>query len=101
MLVGGERVRHRTETVYDERGRTEKQRANLLQLADGTLDDSDVQETRYQYDELGRAYKTVYTDGSFTQVRFDASGQTVAESQQVAAGTALQWSEETKSCRQF
>ncbi len=41
--------------------------------------------TSYTYDAAGRVVRTTFDDGSFGEVRYDALGRKVAESQQVAA----------------
>ncbi|MCA9186710.1 MAG: RHS repeat-associated core domain-containing protein [Planctomycetales bacterium] len=55
MLIDGqpEDVRIRTETVYDKLGRRVAQRENIFQV-EMAVNDSDVLETTYEYDDAGR-----------------------------------------------
>ncbi|MEM7782867.1 MAG: putative Ig domain-containing protein [Planctomycetota bacterium] len=92
VLVNGVEMRHRSESVYDNRGRVYLTRSNIVHNNDGNHDESKVQETRFEFDDDGRVFRTTYADGSFGEVRFDALGRTVAESQRVSAGTTLIWS---------
>ena len=86
-LADGTVARHRTETVYDSWGRVETRRSNIRHdlTGAGNHDDSQVQETRYQYDARGNAIKTIFDNGSYQQVRFDSQNRKVAEAQQVSS----------------
>jgi RHS repeat-associated protein len=99
LIVAGVAVRHRTETVFDIQGRTLMQRSGIIQDESGMgkHDYSQVSETTYTYDDANRVVRTTYNDGSFAQVRYDALGRKIAESKQVAKGTALTWSPADRS----
>ena len=99
VLVAGEEIRHRTESVYDERGRVIAQISNIAVDADGIVDDSEAQRTEYIFDEIGRVERTIFDDGSFSQTRYDAEGRVVAESQQVGADNEIEWSTGDSSYR--
>jgi YD repeat-containing protein len=91
------RVRHRSETVYDDEGRVAAQRANIVQVEDaaGTLiaiDDSAVQTTSYGYDPFGNRTTTTFTDGSYIIVRYDDFGRQTAEMQQTDGLYLVDWS---------
>ncbi len=94
IVIAGETVRHRTETVFDERGRVVMQRSNIRHdlTGNGNHDDSDAQETSYEYDVRGNVVRTIYNDGSYAVVRYDDQGRKVAESTQVASDVELTWS---------
>ena len=99
VVINGVAQRHRTETVYDARGRVSSEKSNIVhdESGNGNHDDSNVQQTSFHYDENGNVARTTFDDGSFAQVRYDELGRRIAESQQVAAGTALVWSEAEQS----
>ncbi|MBA2115003.1 putative Ig domain-containing protein [Bremerella alba] len=97
----GAMVRYRMETIHDEQGRVETERANLIQVefADGNtlVDESQVQETSYQYDEFGQRTRTTLTDGSYMLMRYDEFGRTIAESTQIDGSINAVWSEAESS----
>ncbi|MDB4766928.1 hypothetical protein OAG71_04490, partial [bacterium] len=99
VVIDGVVQRHRTETDYDDRGRISIERSNIIhdETGNGNHNESNVQETSFHYDENGNVARTTYDDGSFAQVRYDELGRRIAESQQVAAGTVLVWSETEQS----
>ncbi|MEM7312871.1 MAG: hypothetical protein AAF497_06940, partial [Planctomycetota bacterium] len=99
VVVDGIEARHRTESIYDSQGRVWKQIANVRHdlSGEGNHDYTSAQSTVYEFDELGRVFKTIYNDGSFAQTRFDAFGRAVAESKQVAEGTVLSWDDAKSS----
>ncbi len=86
-------VQHRTETIYDQTGRVAAERSNIIHNGFGhnMHDDSNVQETRFHYDENGNVVRTEFEDGSYAEVRYDQLGRKVAESQQTAPGRELDW----------
>ncbi|MBI1249378.1 tandem-95 repeat protein [bacterium] len=97
----GMMVRYRSETVYDSYSRVETSRENIIQVVDSegnvTIDDSQAQETSYQYDEFDQPIRTTYANGSFDIVRYDQFGRVVAETSQIAAGVEAVWSETDQS----
>ncbi|MBI5757883.1 MAG: putative Ig domain-containing protein, partial [Planctomycetales bacterium] len=113
--VGNQWIAQRTETVYDSHGRRWKDISGLQQIwsfnpnANGvgalgaglptppTIDRSDARTTTFAYDPFGNVERTTSTDGSFTSSRFDDHGRAIADSQPVAAGTTVSWSDTANS----
>ena len=99
VVISGVSVRHRTETIYDDRGRVASERAGIIQngISPGVhYDPNDLdsfQETSFTYDENGNVARTTWDDGSFALVRYDVLGRKIAESQQVVSTLTLAWSE--------
>ncbi|MFN9641650.1 MAG: putative Ig domain-containing protein, partial [Pirellula sp.] len=97
--INGKKVRHRTESVYDDRGRNAEQRSGIIhdESGKGQHDTTQLRRTLFTYDSENRVIRTTHHDGSYAQVRYDALGRKVAESKQVAATVQLVWSESDKS----
>ncbi|MEQ1828487.1 MAG: RHS repeat-associated core domain-containing protein [Pirellula sp.] len=77
-----DRLRAVTETEYDSQGRAFRTWTNIRGRDVGTeiaLNRQFALSTTQVYDQLGRAYKTIYPDGSTTQIEFDVWGQIAAE----------------------
>jgi len=91
--------RLRTETEYDSRGRTAAQHSGIVHdlTGQGQHDRREQITTRYVYDDANRVVRTVYSDNSYSQVHYDALGQKVAESKQVAEQVNLVWSDAERS----
>ena len=71
-----------TETEYDDQGRAFRTWTNIRgRDINGVvlIDRSAAQSNTQIYDRLGRAYKSIAADGSFTLVEFDAWGNVVKE----------------------
>ncbi|HEX6985901.1 MAG TPA: hypothetical protein VF170_11015 [Planctomycetaceae bacterium] len=83
VIIGGVEVRHRAETVYDALGRVWKERVNLRQLADGTVDRAGARETSYEYDESNRVTKTTFADGTSVSATYDEFGRKASETNQL------------------
>ena len=60
VTIDGVLQRHRTETVYDSRGRVAQERSNIVHddSGAGQHDDSAVQTTNFDYDENGNVVRT-------------------------------------------
>jgi len=101
----GRPVRHLVESVYDGNRRLHSTVENITVVAnaDGSLyydaqselviDRSDAHTTSYTYDDLGRTIRTTLADGSFTATTYDVHGRRIAETEQLASGTNVVWSE--------
>ncbi|TWT35026.1 tRNA(Glu)-specific nuclease WapA precursor [Thalassoglobus neptunius] len=83
----GTLVSLRSETVYDKYSRVEKNRTNIHQflLSDGSIviDDSQVRETTYEFNEVGQVSKTIFADGSFITTEYDDFGRKISETNQL------------------
>src|SRR5262249_30031984 len=79
VTINGVSVRHRTETGYDEFGRTKAQYTNIAQSAGGSTDRSQARQTTYDYDPLGRRVRTTFADDTFTETHSDKQGRVTAE----------------------
>jgi RHS repeat-associated protein len=95
-------VRHRSETVYDSKGRVQKETTGIVVNAQtGGIDYSNKNETSFRYDHFGNLVKTTFNDGSFTLNRFDVKGRRLAESTQFGlltnADYVAQWSDSANS----
>jgi len=97
--IGGKKVRQRTETVYDSLGRTAEQRSGIIhdESGKGQHDTAQLRRTRYTYDSENRVVRTIFHDGSYTQVRYDALGRKIAESKTGASDVQIVWSPSDKS----
>lgn len=91
VTLTGQSLRHRTETVYDALGRVHQERTNIRQLADGTIDASQVRVTTYEYDELGNLIKTTFPDATFISASYDALGRKVAETNQLGQSRTFEY----------
>ncbi len=83
VVINGQTVRHRRETVYDDQGRTLQQRTNITQFVNGTIDATDVQTTTYEYDSRGNLVKTTYADATIIQMTYDDRGRKLTETNQM------------------
>jgi RHS repeat-associated protein len=85
--VGATTVALRSETVYSADGRVAKQRTNIRQFDTGDIDDSDVQETAFEYDYKGQTTKTISNPGkpneTFVTSEYDDFGRVIAETNQL------------------
>ena len=81
--LGGQAVRARTETIYDAAGRVRTTRANVRQLAGGTIDSSQAQDTTYDYDQDGNLARTTFADGTTIQATYDDLGRKTGETNQL------------------
>ena len=97
--IGSKKVRQRTETAYDSLGRTAEQRSGIIhdESGKGQHDTAQLRRTRYTYDSENRVVRTIFHDGSYTQVRYDALGRKIAESKTVASDVQIVWSPSDKS----
>jgi RHS repeat-associated protein len=83
VVINGQTVRLRSETVYDGQGRTRQQRTNITQFPNGTIDATDVQTTTFDYDSRGNIIKTTYADGTFVALAYDDLGRKISETNQM------------------
>jgi RHS repeat-associated protein len=83
VTIDGQVVRHRSEMVYDELGRVSISITNIKQFADGTIDKSNAQEQKYEYDVHGNVVKTIFADGSEISAAYNEQGQKVSETNQL------------------
>ncbi len=87
-----EKLRLISETEHDNQGRAFRTTTNIRGRDVGgemLIDKRFAQSTTQVYDNVGRAYKTIQPDGSFTQVEFDAWGNVVKESPTVASNATV------------
>jgi RHS repeat-associated protein len=80
---GATAVALRSETVYDSQGRVWKQRTNIRQYDNGTIDASRVEETIFAYDENGNVTKTTFADGTFVTATYDDLGRKTSDTNQL------------------
>ena len=83
VVINGQTVRLRSETVYDGQGRTLQQRTNITQFANGTIDATDVQTTSHEYDSRGNVVKTTFADNTFVAMAYDDRGRKISETNQM------------------
>jgi RHS repeat-associated protein len=83
IIINGQEVRHRSETVYDELGRVVISRTNVKQLANGTIDRTNAQELKYVYDYRGNVIKTIVADGTEISATYNEQGQKISETNQL------------------
>jgi RHS repeat-associated protein len=83
VILDGQTVRLRTETVYDAQGRVHIDRTNVRQLADGTIVRTDARETTYDYDAAGNLRQTTFADGTSISATYDDLGRKRTETNQL------------------
>ena len=83
VFIGGQIVRHRTEQVYNDLGQVQTERSNITQFAHGSIDDTDVRETSFEYDVRGNVVRTTFADGTFVTATYDDLGRKATETNQL------------------
>ena len=90
-VVDGVVVRHRVELEYNQLGEVEVERSGIRQLPDGTIDRSDAQEVRYEYDVRGNLTRTTLPDGTFVTTEYDELDRVTTETDAVGNSRHFQY----------
>tara|TARA_R110002167_G_scaffold352262_1_gene565134 strand:- start:1303 stop:19128 length:17826 start_codon:yes stop_codon:yes gene_type:complete len=89
--INGMLIRNRTESVYNAHGRLESVHTNIVQLADGTIDRSNMKVTNYEYDLFGNKIKTIYDNNTFTTAIYDESRNLISQTDTVGNTTTYEY----------